>query len=111
MNKSNVTFFNMSKVLKLSGNKTYNIKRAMSNKSLIKGTSYLLNLDSLMQDDSDSFYISSYIYLASFRNYADYILLGIKYLDLSLIPDINIDIYKGNPLLTIEKNKINFKYE
>lgn len=111
MNKKTIVFYNMNKLLKLTDNKSYKIRPILKSTTEISGTSYLLNLNDLLNDTVDDFYIASYIYLASYRNYADYKLLGIKYLDISLIPDINLERYKDNPLLSFEANKIKFKYE
>lgn len=103
-------FFSMPKILKLTGNNCYKIKEVLKTKK-ISGTSFLLNERDLLASNVDESYIASYVYLASFRNYADYVLLGIKDLDLSYIPDINLDRYKTNPLLTINNKTIKFKYE
>lgn len=103
-------FFNMQKVLTLTGNKTYKIKEVMKSKK-ISGSSFLLNEKDLLASKEDDFYIASYLYLASFRNYSDYYILGIKDLDLSYIPDIDLERYKTNPLLTITNKTIKFKYE
>ena len=100
----------MNKVLTLTGNKTWKIKEVLKSKQ-ISGTSFLLNEKDLLNSTEDDFYIASYVYLASFRNYSDYVLLGIKDLDLSYIPDIDIERYKSNPLLRINDRTIKFKYE
>jgi hypothetical protein len=104
-------FFSMPKVLKLCDNKAWKIRKVMKERKSIVGTSYILNIDELLNDTTDDFYISSYILLCSYRNYSDFVLLGIKDLDLSYIPDINLDRYKSNPLLLINNKTIKFKYE
>lgn len=103
-------FFSMPKIIKLTGNNVYNIKKVLQSKK-ISGTSFLLNEKDLLNSTVDESYIASYVYLASFRNYADYVLLGIKDLDLSYIPDIDLERHKTNPLLEINNKTIKFKYE
>lgn len=103
-------FFSMPKVLKLTGNKTWKIKEVMKSKN-ISGTSFLLNEKDLLNSTEDDFYIASYILLCSYRNYSDYVLLGIKNLNISYIPDIYLERYKTNPLLIINDKTIQFKYE
>lgn len=76
------------------------------------GNSYLLNPAPLFNDKTtDIAYKAQYIRLAGRRDYANYKYYNDKHLDLSYFGDINIDALKHNPLLTITKNKIHFKYE
>jgi len=76
------------------------------------GTSFLLNAKALFEDKTtDIIYKAQYIRLAGRRDYLLYKLYGYKHLDLSYFLDINVNIIKHNPLLTITENKIYFKYE
>jgi hypothetical protein len=76
------------------------------------GSSYLTNPGELIFDrNTDVLFKSQYIQLAARRSYQQYIDLGYKYLDLSYYPDLKIDAIKYNPLLTIDNNKLYFKYE
>ena len=107
------TFYSMSKLLKLSGGKVEIILKLLKeNKSNIRGDSYLLHLDKLLDARATNLHKVEYVYLASFRCYADYTLLEIDYLDLSLIPDIDVTkINRLNPLISIENKIIKFKKE
>ena len=81
-------------------------------KKLKPGSSFLLNPKLFFDDKStDIVYKAQYIKLAGRRNYLFYKSYGIKYLDLSLYPDINLGLIKSNPLLTITDKQIKFKYE
>jgi hypothetical protein len=120
-------FFSMKKLLSYSKgncsdirqivyNSFYKIQpKSLYNKKLfnkdISGKSFILNLVPLFDPSVSDWEFASYLYLCSFRNYSDYKLLGIKYLDLNLIPDIDISKHKQNKLLKIENRKIYFKYE
>lgn len=78
----------------------------------IKGTSYILNISPLFTlQDVDINYILQYVKLAARRDYTLYKLYGIKSLQLSYFPDINIQTIKHNPLLKITDTEIHFKYE
>lgn len=105
-----ITFYSIPKLLKASNNNVDKILALIKDKKF-KGDSYLLNLDKLLGSIATNFHKAEYVYLASFRNYADYALLGIDFLDLSLIPDINISTIRSNTLISIENNKIIFKKE
>lgn len=103
-------FYSMPKLLKLSSG---NIDKILSmiKENKIKGDSYILNLDRLLDSRAEKSHKVEYIFLASFRNYADYILLGIDYLDITYIPDIDVRKIRGNTLISLENNKIIFKKE
>jgi hypothetical protein len=76
------------------------------------GESFLVNPLAVFDDrTTDPLYIRQYINLAGRRDYAMYKLYGIKYLDLSYYPDLDISKIKHNPLLKIAGNKLYFKYE
>ena len=80
--------------------------------NLSGGSSYLVKPAQLFFDPStDILFKSQYIQLAARRSYQHYKDLGYKHLDLSYYPDLNLQAIKYNPLLTINNNKIYFKYE
>lgn len=81
-------------------------------KRLTSGTSYLLNPESFFNDKSvDSVYKAQYIRLAGRRDFNLYKQYGIKSLDLTLYPDLDLTAIKSNPLLTIANKQIKFKHE
>lgn len=105
-------FYSMPKLLKLSEN---NVDKAIKllenykeNKNRLLGDSYLLRLDKLLEARASNLQKIEYLYFAAFRSYADYKLLGIKYLDLSYIPDIDTTKAKGNALMSTINNQIKF---
>jgi hypothetical protein len=76
------------------------------------GSSFLLQPESFFKDTgTDSVYKAQYIRLAGLRNYGLYKTYGIKSLDLTLYPDINITNIKSNPLLIIANKQIKFIHE
>ena len=76
------------------------------------GSSFLTSPGQLFFDrNTDILFKSQYIQLAARRSYQHYRDLGYKHLDLSYYPDLNINAIKYNPLLTIDSNKLYFKYE
>lgn len=76
------------------------------------GFSFLLNPTDLFNDKStDPIYKAQYIRLAGRRDYQLYKQYGIKYLDITLYPDLDIDAVRYNPLLNITNKQINFIYE
>lgn len=77
----------------------------------LAGHSFLLDVDSLFADNTDIAYKAQYIRLAGRRDYSLYRLYSVTYLDLSYFKDIDTNLLKNNPLLTITQNKIYFKYE
>jgi hypothetical protein len=77
----------------------------------LNGTSWLLKPDKLFELNIDNNYIVQYIKLAARRSYSFYKFYGIKTLDRSLFPDLNLENIKTNPLLKITNNLIYFKYE
>lgn len=77
----------------------------------LNGTSWLLKPDKLFELSIDNNYIVQYIKLAARRSYSFYKFYGIKTLDRSLFPDLNLENIKTNPLLKITNNLIYFKYE
>ena len=77
----------------------------------LTGHSFILDANSLFNDTSDIAHKAQYIRLAGRRDYSLFKLYRAVYLDLSYFKDIDIDLIKNNPLLTITQNKIYFKYE
>jgi len=78
----------------------------------LKGTNFLINPGQFFFDrNTDILFKAQYIELAGRRNYQQYRDLGHTFLDLTYYPDLNINTLKYNPILTIENNKIYFKYE
>jgi hypothetical protein len=81
-------------------------------KTMRKGSSFLINPESLFSDKSvDNIYKAQYIKLAGRRDYINFKINGDKSLHLSLYPDVNLLAIKTNPLLLISNNKLYFKYE
>ena len=52
-----------------------------------------------------------YLELASKRNIFDYSIRGVKHLPVVLAEEYQLEWIEINPLLSIEKNNIYFKYE
>ncbi|HEY9702408.1 MAG TPA: hypothetical protein V6C58_08175 [Allocoleopsis sp.] len=77
--------------------------------SFILNPSPLFNL--LKKKEVDPYYIVQYIGLAAKRDYSQYKLYKEKSLLRSFYPDLNISLIKLNPLLTLTKQKITFKFE
>lgn len=78
----------------------------------LNGASFLLNPKEFFADKTtDKIWLVQYLRLAARRDYTLYKIYGIKYLDISFMPDLNIESIKLNPLLLITDNKIYFKYE
>jgi hypothetical protein len=102
------------KVLELFYNKKTIPKNSSSMRPInnLHGHSFLLNPALLFQDKyTDIQYKSQYIRLAGRRDYSQYKYYNTKYLDLSYYADLNLAVLKHNPLLTINENKLHFKYE
>lgn len=81
-------------------------------KRLTAGKSFLLNPEPFFNDKSvDSVYKAQYIRLAGRRDFNLYKQYGIKSLDLTLYPDIDLTAIKSNPLLIIANKQITFIHE
>lgn len=121
-------FFNLSKLEKATKSDPiyivealkmhYNSNRLLnSRKSKYKavpdlgGRSFILNPHALFSSNADILFKVQYIRLAALRNYLDVRLSNIRYLDLSMYPEINLNIISSNPLLSIKNNKIYFEFE
>lgn len=78
----------------------------------LKGNSFLLNpIPVLYNKDHDVSNRVQYIKLAGRRDLLLYKSYGLKYLDRSFFPDLDIEKISKNPLLTITNKQINFKFE
>ena len=75
------------------------------------GSGYLVNPEAFFKSTVDILFKAQYLSLAGRRDFGEFKLLGIDYLDLTYFSDINIEAVKYNPLLKIENNKIHFKLE
>lgn len=85
--------------------------RDRNNYRNLAGNSFLLNPGALFNDNADISFKAQYIRLAGRRDYSLYKFYKVTYLDLNYFKDINLDVIKQNPLLSIQQNKIYFKYE
>jgi hypothetical protein len=79
--------------------------------NLAGGSSFLLNPEVLFNNRVDVVYLAQYVKLAGRRDYNLYKLYGIKTLDLSMYPDLNLTNLSQNPLLTVTTTHISFNYE
>ena len=78
----------------------------------LTGYSFILNPGPVFNlRDHDVNYVVQYIKLCAMRDYAHYKFHGIRHLDTTYFPDLNIDKIKTNPLLKLATKQINFKYE
>ena len=78
----------------------------------LNGYSFILNPGPVFHlGNYDVNYVVQYIKLCALRDYAHYKFHGVRYLDTTFFPDLNIDKIKSNPLLKIANKQINFKYE
>lgn len=92
------------------------IKKNIRDSSLIipglkHGNSFLINPKDLFKKNINFVYVSQYIKLAGRRSYLHYAEYGVRYLDLSYYPDLNLEAFKFNYLLQISNDKIHFKFE
>ena len=78
----------------------------------LRGTSYILNPGPLFNNqETDIDYIVQYIILCGRRDWGLYKFHGVKSLDLSYYPDLDLTKIKSNPLLKVVNKNIHFKYE
>lgn len=85
---------------------------ASAPKGTVTGHSFLLNPQDFFKDyTTDLNHKIQYLKLSARRDYSMYKLYGYKGLHRSFFPDLNYDAIKHNPLLTITKTDIFFKYE
>ena len=117
MRQRNLLKFDLYKLQQLAKNNAKELvvllyKHNKRSNSKLLGSNYLINPDQFFYDRSiDILYKAQYIELAGRRSYQQYKDLGYKYLDLTYYPDLNKNAIKYNPIITIENNKIYFKYE
>lgn len=79
----------------------------------LAGSSFILNLPPLLKAAKtlEPAFVVQYVKLCAKRDYMLYKLYGTKSLQLSYYPDIDFEAIKLNPLLSITKTEIHFKYE
>lgn len=79
----------------------------------LNGYSFILNPGPVFNLEAhyDINYVVQYIKLCGLRDYAMFKFHGVRYLDTTYFPDLNINNIKHNPLLTLANKQINFKYE
>ena len=123
-----ITFFDLKKLEELSCNNAsefmtylyyHSTKRtARSTKELkytnkqLQGYSYLLNPEDLFDDKhTDILYKIQYVKLAGMRDYLLFKQYRYLRLQTSYFPDLNYEVVKHNPLLTITNNEVQFRYE
>jgi hypothetical protein len=121
-----ITFFNMQNIEKQSKGNPVNLVllvghvAGLKKPNFFKGTakdlvgySFLTNAVPLCANLQlhDPEYVVQYIKLAALRDYAFYKRYGVTYLDTSFYPDLATANITANPLITINKNQIYFKYE
>lgn len=86
--------------------------RYKRSKLSLRGTSFVLNPGPIFDNDNtDPLYLVQYVKLCGRRDYGLYRLYGIKTLDLSFYPDLNLTQIKSNPLLKVVNKHIHFKFE
>jgi hypothetical protein len=81
-------------------------------KKSLSGLSFLLNPDKFFKDkNTDVIFRAQYLKLAARRDYTLYKLYGLRTLDLSFFPNINLELIEANPLISIKNKHLHFKYE
>lgn len=76
------------------------------------GKSFLLNPSEFFKDqNTDIIFRAQYLKLAARRDYTLYKLYGLRTLDLSFFPNINLQLIEANPLISINNKNLHFKYE
>jgi len=77
----------------------------------IPGTCFLLDLPTVLVEAKTPNDLYLYLELASKRNIFDYNIRKMTYLSLILVEEYQLDWVSINPLMTIENDKVYFKYE
>ncbi|CAB4134187.1 hypothetical protein UFOVP273_25 [uncultured Caudovirales phage] len=78
----------------------------------LAGTSFLLNPAPIFNSSGvDIVFRMQYVQLAGRRDYALFRFHEVIYLDTTYFPDLDMEVVKRNPLLTITNKHIHFKYE
>lgn len=75
------------------------------------GSCYLININEALLNAKNGNDLYVYLELASKRHLFDYLMRGVPYLHISLVPEYLLGWIDNNPLLEIENNKVYFKYE
>lgn len=76
-----------------------------------KGPCFLINPKEVLLAATDAYNLYMYLELASMRNVFDYLVRGVRYLPLVMVPKYLAGWLEANPLLKIENDKVYFKYE
>jgi len=74
----------------------------------IVGDNFIENPEALFKSKADPVYKVQYLILASKRDYLLLKTYGVRDLDLSFFPDLNLDALRGNPLVTVTETSIKF---
>lgn len=98
-------------LFKLHFTKELPSKRSKYKPINLSGKSFLLNPKQLLLANVLGNFKVQYIKLAARRDYSTYKLLKQTGLDLTLFPDVGLDLIKHNPLLTILDQQVHFKFE
>ncbi len=77
----------------------------------LKGPCFIIDIDTVLKEATAPNELYMYLELASKRNIFDYHIRGMKYLPVALAEEYKLPWVEMNPLITIEKNNIYFKYE
>lgn len=86
--------------------------KSVPSKVPLNGNSFILNPRDFFKDKTtDILFKVQYVKLAGRRDYNLYKQYGYKALNTSFFPDINYNVIKLNPLLTITQSELTFKYE
>lgn len=86
--------------------------KSVPSKVPLNGNSFILNPRDFFNDKTtDIAFKVQYVKLAGRRDYNLYKQYGYKALNTSFFPDINYDVIKLNPLLSILTSEVHFKYE
>lgn len=76
-----------------------------------EGPCFILNIDGVLNGAKAPNDLYLYLELASKRSIFDYFVRGTTHLPLALVEEYQLEWVNINPLLTIEKDKVYFKYE
>lgn len=91
--------------------KTPKIVRLAAQEPYIPGPCFILNIDEVLKGANAPNDLYMYLELASKRNIFDYLIRGVKYLPLIMVEEYQKEWIEINPLMTIDKDKVFFKYE
>ena len=91
--------------------KTPKIVRLAAQEPYIPGPCFILNIDEVLKGANAPNDLYMYLELASKRSIFDYLIRGVKYLPLIMVEEYQKEWIEINPLMTIDKDKVFFKYE